>query len=257
MPVKLQFTLHGEPPLHPYQHVTGLRAVVLRWIESVDPALSAMIHDANQSKPYTLSPLWQVSPHIFQFTVAVLADEILDPLLRGLALQPDEIRLGSRRFRMEQAETVVEASWQELLHPLDDVRQFEFRLHSPAAHHATGEFRKTIPLPTPELYFGSWLGRWNVCCETKIDAAIKEVIAERLVVAACKGETQAVRLDGQRTFIGFMGQVRFGIVHAQTLGLEEKQILTALARFGGFCGTGVDTMRGMGQTEYLEASSAR
>jgi CRISPR/Cas system endoribonuclease Cas6 (RAMP superfamily) len=71
-----------------------------------------------------------------------------------------------------------------LLRPPEDARRFDFCLHSPTAHHATGQYRKTIPLPAPELCFGSWLGRWNLCCPTKIDESIKEVIAERLVVAA-------------------------------------------------------------------------
>ena len=40
MPQILRFILEGRPPLHSFQHATGLRAVVLDWVRQADPALS-------------------------------------------------------------------------------------------------------------------------------------------------------------------------------------------------------------------------
>src|SRR5450755_3325849 len=83
VPQILRFILDGRPPQHPFQHATGLRAVVLDWVRRADPVLSQQIHDANQSKPFSISPLWN-EEGFAMFEVAVLADSLLAPLLEGI-----------------------------------------------------------------------------------------------------------------------------------------------------------------------------
>jgi CRISPR-associated endoribonuclease Cas6 len=243
MPLKIRITLAGEPPANPFQHATGLRALVLRWLQTAD-----------QAKPFRISPLQTEREERSRswFETAVLADEIATPLMQGVKGSREEIRLGPQIFRLLSAEVVDAVSWQELLTPAPERDTWEFQLLTPTAHHAAGLFRKSIVLPDPENYFGSWMGRWNLCCEGKLDAALKERIAERVVVTACEGGTRAVRLDAGRTFIGFQGRVRFALLKPETAPAEAKTALTALARFASYCGTGVDTMRGMGQTCFLE-----
>jgi CRISPR-associated endoribonuclease Cas6 len=252
MPQILRFILEGEPPQHSFQHATGLRALVLDWVRQADPALSQVIHDANQSKPFRISPLWSEEGKVW-FDVAVLAEEVVAPLLEGLRLAGRAIRLGRQTFHIRELTRVAESGWQDLLAPPDHPpRVFTFRLYSPTAHHAPGEFRKSVVLPSPELYFGSWLGRWNLCCPVKFDdTALKSLVEQQVAVTECEGGTRAVRLDQGRTFIGFQGTVRFTLLKPDTIAPELRTALIALARFASFCGTGVDTMRGMGQTDLL------
>ena len=251
MPIKLRFVLEGPAFVSPFQHATGLRAVTLDWIRRADPELSQEIHDANQSKPFSISPLWSEEGSAM-FEVAVLADSLLAPLLAGIESAGETLRLGYQTYSLREWHTFGAVTWEELLAPHPAARNFGFRIASPTAHHAAGELRKSIVLPSPELYFGSWLGRWNVCCPAPFDMeAIRSLVEQQVAVRMCEGGTRAVTLDQGRPFIGFQGTVRFTLLKPETVAPEYRTALAALARFAAYCGTGVDTMRGMGQTETL------
>src|SRR5205085_7224606 len=138
------------------------------------------------------------------FDVSILADEVGPPLREGIAQSRDIIRLGPQTFTLRRLETIAQATWEALrTPPPPDTREFAFRFVSPTAHHAPGEFRKSLVLPSPELYFGSWRGRWNVCCPQTFDDALMELVAAQVAVKDCQGGTRAVKLDQGRTFIGF------------------------------------------------------
>jgi len=251
MPIRLRFVLEGAGAVSPFQHATGLRAVIFDWIRRADPDLAKEIHDANQSKPFSISPLWSERGFSL-FEVAVLSDDLIAPLLEGIERAGDTVRLGRQTYRLRDQEAVGAVTWEELLHAAPTAREFGFRLISPTAHHAPGELRKSVVLPSPELYFGSWLGRWNVCCPVKFDMeAIRTLVEQQVAVKMCEGGTRAVTLDQGRPFIGFQGEVRFTLLKPETVAPEARTALAALARFAAYCGTGVDTMRGMGQTEIL------
>jgi hypothetical protein len=52
MPVKLRIYLEGDPPSHPFQHMAGLRKLVLDWLALAGgAALATTVHDANQPNP--------------------------------------------------------------------------------------------------------------------------------------------------------------------------------------------------------------
>ena len=251
MPMKLRFVLEGPEPGSPFRHATGLRAVMLDWIRRADPDLSQEIHDANQAKPFSISPLWS-EKGFAMFEVAVLADSLLAPLLEGIERAGETVRLGHQTYSLREWHPFGAVTWEELLTPRPMAREFGFRIVSPTAHHAPGELRKSVVLPSPELYFGSWLGRWNVCCPTKFDMEVlRTLIEQQVAVNMCEGGTRAVTLDQGRPFIGFQGTVRFTLLKPKTVAPEARSALATLARFAAYCGTGVDTMRGMGQTETL------
>ncbi len=253
MPQILRFHLQGTSKGGPFQHAKGLYALVLRqWLAGVVPEAATQIHNAYQLGPLAISPLWHNlnSKNANFFDVVVLADWLVNPLLEGIETSPKEIRLGPQAFHLMRWEVSDSATWQDLLMPPpDDWRQFTFELVTPTAHHQRHPFRKSIVLPSPELYIGSWLERWNLCCEVKLDAdALRRVVEERVAISAASGATRSVPLDPGRLFIGFEGQVRFALLEPKTFPEPERHALAALARFANFAGTGVETMRGMGQT---------
>jgi CRISPR-associated endoribonuclease Cas6 len=255
MPQKIRFQLEGRPPVQAFQYATAMRALVLRWLHAADPQLSQEIHDANQPKPLTVSPLWrnEGTERGCWFEVAVLADELAPTLWEGILVSPDTIRLGTQTYAIRSVEKGDAARWEDLaVVPVAPVDEFEMAMLSPTAHHLPGELRKSVVLPDPENYFGSWLGRWNSCCEWKFPPEIRDVIARQVAVTYCEGRTHAVRLDQRRTFIGFQGRVRFSLLKPQQAPEGTANALLTLARFANYRGTGVDTMRGMGQTVFLE-----
>jgi CRISPR/Cas system endoribonuclease Cas6 (RAMP superfamily) len=221
-------------------------------LDGAAPETAAQIHNANQLGPLTISPLWckPGSGKASVFEVAVLADWLVEPLIAGVEASPIEIRLGPQPFSLTGWEVSTAATWHDLLAPAPaGWRQFECELKTPTAHHQRQPFRKSIVLPSPELYVGSWLERWNLCCEIKLDAdALRQVVEERVAISAASGATRSVLLDPGRPFIGFEGRVRFVLLEPETFSEPARNSLAALARFANFAGTGVETMRGMGQT---------
>jgi len=259
MPIRLRFHLRGDAPTHPFQHMSGLRALVLEWVGRTQPARSAVLHDENQPKPYSLSPLRAGEGAAGQFWFeASLLDDRLAPLLQEAAAQEGEMWLGRQRFELASPpERRADIAWEELIsHEVCERPCMMVRLLTPTAHHAAGPCRKAVLAPSPETYFKGWLNRWNLCAGRwgcapfAIDESVAAAIDSHVVIAAFSGGTEIVRdLDPGRHFVGFVGEVSFEILKPRTLSHGLRASLEGLCRLGHYSGTGIETMRGMGQTK--------
>jgi CRISPR-associated endoribonuclease Cas6 len=251
MPLKLRFHLRGDPPSHPFRHADGLRKLVLDWLAlGGGPDLAATLHDANQPNPYTISPLHAHNDALW-FEIAVLADPFVAPICEGADHYGTDLRLGPQLFRRVRVEKREEVSWERLLRPGESLQTARVRLITPTAHHAPGPYRKAVVLPAPETYFGSWFDRWNLCSPWPFPESLLETVRTNVGISACRGQTETVLLDAKRRFIGFVGEVTFRLLKPEMAAPEEKAALAALARFANYCGTGVETTRGMGQTRTM------
>lgn len=254
MPLKIRFSLEGETPSDPYKHARGLRAVVLGWIGKSDSELSEELHLLDQPKPYSLSPLRREGTGRGRcgFDLSVLVDGLSAPILEGQAAKGDTLWLGNYAYRVREREVHHLQTYEEMFrHAKPLTKEFRFRQVTPTAHHRGSEIRKAVVLPDPELYFGSWWVRWNLCCEFQLPKAILDVATQQIAVSYCQGGTQTANIDAGRNFAGFVGEVSFVLLKPNTIEPEMRQALAALARFAEYCGTGVDTMRGMGETQLL------
>jgi hypothetical protein len=184
--------------------------------------------------------------------VALLADWAGAALKAGLPAAGTELRLGGQRFEFDGWESVAGWGWRSLAATAPFL-EASFRLLSPTAHHLSGPIRKSAVLPDPALYFGSWLNRWNLYAppEMRLGHGLLELVRERVAVAACAGQTESVPLDEGRVFTGFVGEVQFRLLKAAGVPDGGRRALGALARFAEYAGTGVETMRGMGQTVWV------
>ena len=255
MPQKLCVTLEGDFPESPHTFATALRGLIYESLRTENASLAHDLHDANQPKPLIISPLWHDEriPRTAYFHLSVLADWLLEPLLNGVEKRKNTLYLGRQAVRLASIQTVAETTWEDFfVPPYGEIAEFYISLLSPTAHHASGAYRKSVVLPSPELYFGSWFSRWNLCCELQMPESALEAVSAQVAVAYCSGATQPVSIDRKRPFIGFVGEVRFTILKPEELADNIKRCLLALARFSNFCGTGVETIRGMGQTVYHE-----
>ncbi|HSV72143.1 MAG TPA: CRISPR system precrRNA processing endoribonuclease RAMP protein Cas6 [Chthonomonadales bacterium] len=254
MPAILALTLEGRAPPNPFRHADGLRALVLASVARADRALATAIHDANQPKPYAMGPLEAAPgpPGRLRCEIGCAADWAAEAIMAGLPPKGARIDLGRDEFRFEGAQAVRRASYAEMLDAGPEGHTIHLRLTTPTAHHASGPTRRTIVVPDPTLYAGSWLRRWNLFAGTPFSAALLEAVAERVVVGAFSGGTHAVALDRRRVFLGFVGHAHLVILPTGNDGPDPlPSALWALARLAEYCGTGVDTMRGMGRTRIL------
>jgi CRISPR-associated endoribonuclease Cas6 len=248
--------LEGPAPPGPHRHADGLRAVVLSAIGRSDPELGRWLHDANQPKPLAIGPLETVpdDPGILAVEVSVTADPVIEPLLTGLPRTGAPIVLGRCRYTLRDARVVRAATFDEMCAEPPPGHSIRIRLLTPTAHHQPGTLRRSIVVPDPRLYLGSWLGRWNLFANMPFDAEFLEAAAESVVVSAFEGRTRAAPLDGRRVFLGFVGMVEFRALDGGRPAAPIAAAMWALARFAEFGGTGIETMRGMGQTRIAGGS---
>lgn len=146
----------------------------------------------------------------------------------------------------------------------DSEKQFAF-------HFATPTFFKRgggpaypdliVPLPLPDLVFGSLLRNWNQFSSSSFVEAnlLKEMCSHHLEMTHHRITSQFVRLvfqrdDGQyrtTTFPGFVGSCSFRLVE-----LHDRNIiktLNALADFAFYSGVGAKTTMGFGVAKRLKA----
>jgi len=250
MPQQLRFRLSGPGIDVPYKHATGLRALMLRWVDSVSSETAVELHDSGIQKPYAISPLTMEYHRSLYFDVFVLTEWMAPILIAGAQKAGRNVRLGRDEYALDEIGSVVRNDpWQALIETSGLPSRWPLRLTSPTANHAGGDFRKVIVLPTPENYFRSWFGRWNLCSPIPLGEHLLEIVRERVVVSHCDGKTERVTIDATRPFVGFVGEVTFEVLKPNEVAPEDLKALSTLVRFASYCGTGVETVRGMGQTQ--------
>ena len=255
MPLKIRFHLGGEAPPDSFQHARGLRALALAWIGASDPEYSQLIHDTNQPKPYSIGTLrrHEQPRRACWFDLTVLLDALYAPVLQGQQQMGETFRLGQYLYRIREVEILRPMTYEQIIQAAPEtVCEFRFRQATPTAHHRGSEIRKAIVLPDPDLYFSNWWMRWNLCSEWQIARELLEVVERQIAVTYCQGGTQTANIDRDRNFAGFCGDVTFALLKPDTVSPEIRQGLAALAMFAEYSGTGVDTMRGMGETLLLD-----
>jgi CRISPR-associated endoribonuclease Cas6 len=229
---------------------------VLDWIGRADAGAAGTLHTADQPKPYTISPLWRHPAPADGgfFEVSATVDWLVGMLEEGVRRSDPEIRLGAQQFSLTGQERLQMTDWAAFLTPpASGLREMTIRLLTPTAHH--GPNRKPVVVPSPELYFGSWLNRWNLSAPAAFDSALLNTVEHHVAVAHCDGRTRHTPLPQYGLFTGFVGTVQFALHRHEAVSADERTALAALARLSSFCGTGVQTMRGMGQTVGLEVNS--
>ncbi|MGQ9675445.1 MAG: CRISPR system precrRNA processing endoribonuclease RAMP protein Cas6 [Chloroflexota bacterium] len=116
--------------------------------------------------------------------------------------------------------------------------------------------QRKVPLPLPELVFGSLLKKWNTFSPFKFSSDLLALFGERLVVSEVHNLNTQMLDFGRYKEKGFVGQVTY-----EALGPwsdEDVRALNILADFAFYAGVGYKTTMGMGLTRrVLNPSKAR
>ncbi len=251
MPSKWFLPLQFEgPPPGRFEHSAHLHGLVHGQLEGVDSELGARTHNSQERPGFTLSPLDTLGEGTVSLKLTFL-DSTLEQVLMSRLQSVSQLNLKGRSFRpCWPAATRREVDYEGLLRkPYPNLR-FPLELLSPTAIHLPrnerSDPRRAHPLPDMTRYFDGWRKLWNRhASHLTMGPEVSERIRRSAAVAFCRGETRAVALR-QRKFIGFVGNVTFEL--RGEVPREQVQQLAALARLATFCGTGVGTLFGMGQT---------
>jgi CRISPR-associated endoribonuclease Cas6 len=117
-----------------------------------------------------------------------------------------------------------------------------------------------LPLPIPRLCFQSWLNSWeeHAPCPFFFDKGerkrfLEEVVEGQVSVdfSHLRSAEQGFYFDGHRIRErGFTGVCRFSVKPAKTIP-QHRHILSTLARYSLYAGTGRKTTMGMGVTGFM------
>ena len=232
------------------------------------PAPSEIQRRTDAPKPYALSPLWrtndrQLSPSEllestgYHWRVSLLDDALTSPFLQGLE-ETETIDLDGIPLAVAEV-AVKEQTYQEIARRSQasaqarpkKVRRLGLEFLTPVLLYRAG---LPMPFPDPVLVFRHYLTVWDTYAPRDLWVNFNLLDAVKFHVAPIEHrlETRHVRLADERAQVGVIGSIIYTVRRWQKLGDEFLGTLLALTRLGVFCGTGLGTERGLGQTRRLK-----
>ena len=233
----------------------------------LDAVLSRALHADSAQKPFTVSPLFNLSQReeeplltpdaVYPWRITGLTSTLSEHLLK-LSSAVGGVRFGKAIFTITTvATTPKEHPWagQEdyasLMARWDKGPSGEL----PPLHFLTPTTfragRHEQPFPLPRWVFGSLLAAWNAFSPHPLHIA-KDLIEDKVALSNWRGETRRLELGGSRT-VGFIGKFTYRVLDPS---LELRRVIGLLTEFAFYAGVGWQTTHGLGQVR-LEQSKRR
>jgi CRISPR-associated endoribonuclease Cas6 len=252
-----------DATLHPHLGRANYAATLER-LNQLDPTLGAQIHDGDGPKPITCSGLLNAEStgsgvliragERYLWRVTGLTESVSQALAAAfLETPPAAWRLGDQTFTVEQSicdsatqpwsgQTTYEAlAAQQMLQPHRLAPQVTLLFATPTAFKSAGMH---VPIPLPNLLFGSLVERWNAFSSVTLDPAMREFGQELVAISYYKLQSAPVEQKGGGLTIGGIGKVTYRALGGDRYWLAVFQML---ADFAFYSGVGVKTTSGMGQ----------
>lgn len=260
----LKLTLRSERTERLPPHLgRAARAVLLKLIAEEDPALVDELHSSSQRRPYTCSTVWGAPTRngslVVEPDAAVhlrytgLTAPVSDHLRRLAQVPPSHIEVEGACMRVEQATldsevdewagaTSYEALAEDyLLAGRSPVRRVRLRFASPTAFRSGGH---TVPVPLPDLVYGSLVDTWNAFAPVAVSEEARRFAGECLAMSRYHLSTRSVAGKGGSVHIGCVGQCQYTALRHDRYWQAVVELLTDYAFYAG---VGYRTTAGMGQ----------
>lgn len=273
----------AEGGVLPANQARAAHALFLRLVAGADPALSAHLHEAEQVKPFTCSNLWPdarpapgsrtrgqsadgrrvnllaVQPgETWRLRYTTLSTDLTALWLeRVLPALPGEATFGEVTFHLQDALVSTEAdpwagrtSYADLASPylLSQVpapARWSFSFAAPTAFRSGG---KTVPIPLPDLLFGSLLDRWNAWSPVALSPEARRFAQECVAVSNYRLRTRALPGKGGRVERGAVGRCDYVALNRDRYWCSALSVLSAFAFYSG---AGYQTAQGMGMCRWM------
>ena len=250
-------------------------ALLLDTVEQTDAALARSLHEGSGPRPFTASSLLGRFPagladmsELYTMRFTALRGDVTRGLLAasspGGALAPGaRLTLAGLPLQVESVLTAVDAHpWAgsesyaglvatRLAGGEASARQISLRFTSPTSFRSQ---ERHIPLPLPELVFGSLLDRWNAFAPLALPVETRRYASECLAVSRYDLATRPVPGKEGGLRVGAVGQITYTALNYDRYWMS---ILNALAAFALFSGVGVGTASGLGQCRQAGRDDAR
>lgn len=243
-------------------HAAALQAIAAR-----SPKLADELHDASAPRPFTVSNLQgrfnQGSPipgetYRIRLTgltapVAAALQEAAAPgglLAPGATLQLDYLPFNVQAVNTADNPWAASARYADILQacslssqPPD--RRLRLQFASPTCFHKD---EKTMPLPLPDLVFGSLLQRWNAFAPLTLPEDTRRYAAECLALSNFRLASRLAGMKEDSLRVGCTGSVTYTSLNPDRYWLG---LMHSLAAFAIFSGVGVGTAQGLGQCRQV------
>lgn len=257
-----------EPPSEvPAWWGRAAHALLLNTIQRHDEQLAASLHAGTEGvRPFTVSTLMghfargalqsgetytlRLSAFRLDLAQILLAEAGSGSLAAGQILEldylPFEIVASQAATPWAAQTTYQELSAPYLLARRNAPRRITLQFTSPTTFKSAG---KHVPLPLPELVFGSLLERWNAFAPIAFPPEVKRYAAECLALSKYDLETRTVPMKSGGLRVGAVGRATY-----TTLSYDRywMSLIATLAEFALFAGVGAGTSMGLGQVRQVD-----
>ncbi len=262
-----------EPTSVPSALGRAAHAWLLDRIQRDDAALARELHEGDGPRPFTVSNLWgakrarggkvALDPERacwLRFTgltqpVSVAIERALPQVGECLTLTGASLRVAEVAAETEQHPWAGRAAYGDLvqqytLAPGRPARGVVLRFVSPTLFRSSG---RDVPLPLPPSVFGSYLRKWNAFSPLSLPQESRRYAEERVALGRFKLRSHLVSFEqgGKGAHVGFTGEVRFRFLTGDAY---WTRVMTLLAGYAFWAGTGYRTTAGLGQTQAVRDS---
>jgi CRISPR-associated endoribonuclease Cas6 len=154
---------------------------------------------------------------------------------------PDKIQASS----WARIDSYQELSAPYLLSQITPARQISLQFTSPTTFKSGG---KHIPLPLPELVFGSLLERWNSFATICFPSEVKRYAAECLAISRYRLSSRVVPMKSGGLRMGAVGEITYTTLNYDRYWMS---VINVLAEFALYSGVGAGSGMGLGQCRRI------
>lgn len=245
-------------------------ALLLKTIRGLDENLAQDLHDEDGIRPFTASSLSGRfssgklaldTAYSLRFTGlnAAVSELLFTATQPGGSLAPgQQVDLDYLAFEVTAvtSQPAGQLDWaatagyaglaaSRLVSTETAARQVTLQFASPTQFHSQ---ERTMPLPLPELVFGSLADRWNAFAPIAFPPELKRYAAECLVINRFDLLSRPVAIKNGGKRIGAVGTVGYTTLNYDRYWMSLVQTLAAFALFAG---VGAGVTMGLGQARQV------
>jgi CRISPR-associated endoribonuclease Cas6 len=247
-------------------------ALLLDLVREGDPSLAERLHRDNQTRPFTVSTLMgrfsqgkldPREPYMLRLTALThpIATVLKAATQNGRLSLGNELELDYLPFEITALDPAPAASspaspwagedsYQELgaillLAKENAPRRLSLSFTSPTTFKSGGMH---VPVPLPELVFGSLLDRWNAFAPITFPEETKRYAAECLAIGRYKLSSRAVPMKKGGLRVGGVGEISYTSLNYDRYWMS---VIGTLAEFARYSGVGAGTSMGLGQCRRI------
>ncbi len=240
------------------QYCIGLHAWFLNQVRSLDPDLSAYLHDGESEKPFTISVLngeivssgmnIQLSANnTYRWYVTGLSHRVTSWMQTWVKKLPEHLYLQDVPLQIQSCKIAQEATtYSQLLNTVNCSGTVTLDFLSPTSFRRK---KHHFPLPLPFNLFQSYLRRWNDFSNLPVGQDdFLAWIDEHVIINRHQIASQKVLAGKKGAVTGFTGSIELSLAMSASKQPDYQRLFYALASFAPYCGTGHKTTFGLGQT---------